>query len=107
MADESIAPLPSLKQDDDHFERHLFVCVHRRQSGEDCASKGSEALRDQLKKSIKENYPHLKCRVNSAGCLGRCLTGIAVVSYPEARWFTSVNTDRPEDVQEIIKYMGK
>ena len=52
-----------------YFETHIFVCGNRRPAGHergDCASKGSEKIRDYMKARVKE----LKIegvRVNQSG----------------------------------------
>ncbi len=72
-----------------YFETHIFVCGNRRPAGHergDCASKGSEKIRDYLKARVKE----LKIkgvRVNQAGCLDRCELGPCAVFYPEGIWY--------------------
>ena len=38
-------------------------------------------------------------RVNRAGCLDACATGVSVVVYPEAVWYTFVDN---ADIDEII-----
>ncbi len=39
-------------------------------------------------------------RVNKAGCLDRCAGGPVAVVYPEAVWYTYVDTD---DIDEIVE----
>jgi len=39
-------------------------------------------------------------RVNKAGCLDRCAAGPVAVVYPEAVWYTYVDTD---DIDEIVE----
>jgi len=38
-------------------------------------------------------------RINQAGCLDRCEEGPCLVVYPEATWYTYVDTS---DIDEII-----
>jgi (2Fe-2S) ferredoxin len=85
-----------------YFESHLFVCCNRRPDGHErgsCAAKGSEALRDYMKKRAKELG--LKgVRVNMAGCLDRCELGPCVVIYPEGIWYA---VQSPEDVDAVLE----
>ena len=41
-----------------------------------------------------------KVRVNKAGCLDRCAGGPVAVVYPEAVWYTFVDS---EDIDEIVE----
>ena len=40
-----------------------------------------------------------KVRINQAGCMDRCEEGPLLVIYPEATWYTYVDTS---DIDEII-----
>lgn len=71
------------------YDAHIFVCTNRREPGAkrgSCAEKGSEELRDYLKKRVKE-LGIARVRVNAAGCLDRCELGPCVVAYPEGAWY--------------------
>jgi (2Fe-2S) ferredoxin len=84
------------------YDRHVFICTNRRDPGNpkgDCASKGSEQVREQFKKQIAERGLRATMRANAAGCLDQCEHGCAVVVYPEGVWYGRV---KPEDVTEII-----
>lgn len=87
-----------------HYQRHIFFCTNDRGAGAErpsCAQCGSEAMRDHAKQRVKAlglAGPG-KVRVNSAGCLDRCEEGPVCVVYPDAVWYTYVDTD---DVDEII-----
>ena len=85
------------------FSRHVFVCTNRRPDGNPkgcCASKGSEALRDQLKEAVGKRGLHKKVRINSAGCLDACATGPSIVVYPEGVWYGGVTAS---DVDELVE----
>ncbi len=72
-----------------YFETHIFVCGNRRPEGHergDCASKGSEKIRDYMKARVKE-LQIKNVRVNQSGCLDRCELGPCAVFYPEAIWY--------------------
>ena len=84
------------------FERHLFVCQNRRRPGHPkgcCGEKGAIEALDRLKQLAFEAGLKGRVRINSAGCLGLCATGLTVVVYPEAVWYGSVT---PGDADEIF-----
>jgi (2Fe-2S) ferredoxin len=86
-----------------HFERHVFICVNRRDPGNpkgSCAEKGSEAVRDEFKRQLHERGIKGRIRANAAGCLDQCPRGAAVVIYPEQVWYGGVTTS---DVSEIVE----
>jgi (2Fe-2S) ferredoxin len=86
-----------------YYKHHVFFCVNRRESGENCcAQKGADALQAYAKariKSLRRAGPG-GIRVNRAGCLDRCDLGPCVVVYPEGVWYTYVDE---KDVDEIIE----
>jgi (2Fe-2S) ferredoxin len=72
-----------------YFDAHLFVCCNRRAEGHtrgSCAARGSEELRDYMKKRAKALGLE-RVRVNMAGCLDRCELGPCMVIYPEGVWY--------------------
>ena len=86
-----------------HYERHVFICTNRRDPDNpkgDCASKGSEAIREAFKKGLHERGLKGRMRANAAGCLDQCARGPSVVVYPEQVWYT---VPTPEDAIEIIE----
>jgi (2Fe-2S) ferredoxin len=86
-----------------HFERHVFICVNRREPGNpkgSCAEKGSEAVRDEFKRQLHERGIKGRIRANAAGCLDQCPRGAAVVIYPEQVWYGGVTVG---DVSEIVE----
>lgn len=86
------------------FAPHIFCCTNRREPGHkrgSCAEKGSDELRDYLKKRVKELKLQLpKARVNAAGCLDRCELGPCFVIYPEGAWY---RCETKEDIDEMIE----
>jgi (2Fe-2S) ferredoxin len=86
-----------------YFERHIFVCTNRREEGNpkgSCAQKGSDALRDELKRQLHERGLKGRMRANACGCLDQCATGPTICVYPEQAWYGHVT---PADVPEIIE----
>jgi (2Fe-2S) ferredoxin len=84
------------------LEAHLFVCTNRRENRECCASKGSEELREKVKKAAKARWGK-RVRVNAAGCLGHCEEGIAAVLYPEGRWFVGLSKDDAALLEQALE----
>lgn len=84
------------------FENHIFCCTNKREPGHtrgSCGMKGSEDLRDYMKKKVKDaKIP--SARVNNAGCLDRCELGPCIVIYPEGIWY---NIRSKADIDEIIE----
>ncbi len=92
-----IAPAPS------YYERHIFFCLNQRDSGEDsCAKHQAQAGFDRCKAQVKAAglAGPGQVRVNKAGCLDRCAAGPVAVVYPEAVWYTYVDT---QDIDEIVE----
>jgi (2Fe-2S) ferredoxin len=85
------------------YERHVFVCVNRRDPGDPrgcCAERGGEEVRARLKAELKARGLLGRMRVNAAGCLDQCKRGCTVVVYPEQVWYGRVT---PEDIPEIVE----
>ena len=85
-----------------YYERHIFFCLNQRDNGENaCAQHGAQAGFDHCKARVKaERLAGVGAvRVNKAGCLDRCAGGPVAVVYPEAVWYTFVDTD---DIDEIV-----
>lgn len=88
-----------------YYERHLFFCTNDRGPRADrpsCSRCGADAMRAYAKKQVKKRglAGQGKVRVNTAGCLDRCEEGPVCVVYPDAVWYTYVDT---EDIDEIIE----
>ena len=85
-----------------YFERHVFFCVNERQPTEACCAQhqAAQAL-DHCKSLVKAAglAGPGKVRVNKAGCLDRCSAGPVMVVYPEAVWYSYVDT---HDIEEIV-----
>lgn len=85
-----------------HFKHHVFFCTNQRAAGEaccnDCGASELWAYAKERVKALGERVPG-RVRINKAGCLDRCEQGPVLVIYPEAVWYTYVDT---EDIDEII-----
>jgi len=84
------------------FERHVFVCTNRRETGHPrgcCDPSGAEALHKAFKQAVADRGLNRRIRANRAGCLDQCEHGPTVVVYPDAVWYGGVT---PADVAEIV-----
>jgi (2Fe-2S) ferredoxin len=84
------------------YEKHVFFCMNKRDDGRECCmDKGAQAAQQHAKKRIKQMdlNGEGKIRINQAGCLDRCELGPVMVIYPDATWYTYVDTS---DIDEII-----
>jgi (2Fe-2S) ferredoxin len=84
------------------YERHVFVCTNERPPGHPrgcCAAKGSVEIRERLKALVKSRGLAGRVRVNAAGCLDFCETGVSIVVYPENVWYGHVALG---DLEEIV-----
>jgi (2Fe-2S) ferredoxin len=85
------------------YEKHVFVCTNERPPGHPrgcCSAKGSPEIRERLKALVKERGLAGRVRVNAAGCLDFCETGVSIVVYPENVWYAHVTLT---DVGEIVE----
>ena len=86
-----------------YYRHHVFFCLNQRQPPEGCcAQHGAQQAFDHCKSRVKAlglSGPG-GVRVNKAGCLDRCAGGPILVIYPEATWYTYVDT---HDIDEIIE----
>ncbi len=93
----SAKPAPS------YYERHIFFCTNERQNGDACcAQHNAVAAFERCKSQVKAaglSGPG-QVRVNKAGCLDRCAAGPVAVVYPEAVWYSYVDTG---DIDEIVE----
>lgn len=85
------------------YIRHIFICTNRRRDDDpkgSCAQKGSEEIRELLKKELHARGLKTEVRANRSGCLDVCEHGPNVVIYPEGVWYHGVTK---EDISEIIE----
>jgi (2Fe-2S) ferredoxin len=92
------APTPS----GSYYQRHIFFCLNQRQGESSCADQGAQAAFDHCKRQVKAAglAGPGQVRVNKAGCLDRCAGGPVAVVYPDATWYTFVDT---ADIDEIVE----
>lgn len=73
-----------------YYQRHVFVCENRRESGECCnARPAAENAVKVLREILKSQNQHGsgRMRVNRAGCFNRCDEGPVLAVYPEGVWY--------------------
>lgn len=86
-----------------YFERHIFFCINERKNGEACCAQHSALSAFEYCKSAVKTAGLAgpgKVRVNKAGCLDRCAAGPVAVVYPDAVWYSYVDTS---DIDEIVQ----
>ena len=86
-----------------YYERHIFFCLNERKNGQACCAqfKAQEAF-ERCKALVRDanlSGPG-QVRVNKAGCLDRCAAGPVAVVYPEAVWYSYVDSS---DIDEIVE----
>ena len=84
------------------FDRHVFICLNERPSGEprgSCAIRGAAEVHERMKRLLKERGAHREIRANRAGCLDACEHGVTIVVYPDNVWYGRVTVD---DVEAIV-----
>jgi (2Fe-2S) ferredoxin len=87
---------------------HLFICTNTKKDGSSCGARGSQELRDLLKKSIgsklsADGFDNSGVRINSSGCLGHCENGIVAVCYPSGTWKTHLKNDSMDELVDVVK----
>ncbi len=88
-----------------HYQYHIFMCSHERESGKDCCGQQGRALellayaKNGLKQRQNAGLIGKRCRINKSGCMDRCPLGPLLVVYPLAVWYHYKNE---HDLDEII-----
>lgn len=85
-----------------YYRHHIFFCLNQRDNGEACcAQHAAQAAFDHCKARVKAAALAGPggVRVNKSGCLDRCAGGPVAVVYPEAVWYTYVDS---ADIDEIV-----
>ncbi len=85
-----------------HPQSHLFICNRKKDGKNCCANRGSEKLRDSIKKWIKKEKLHKDLKVSFTSCLGYCDTGIAACLYPQNQWFDKIDLSDEEDLKKKL-----
>ncbi len=85
------------------YQKHIFVCTHKRDSLDaraSCGHAGSEKIKDYLKEKLKQLGLNKKIRANASGCLDYCAKGPAVVLYPEGTWYKLSSIEEADEFLE-------
>lgn len=84
------------------YRRHVFVCANLRAEDHprgSCGRKGGVHVRDLLAAHVHE-LRLTQVRISTAGCMGQCRRGPAIVVYPEGVWY-GYGSDA--DIREIAE----
>ena len=76
------------------MSKHVLVCGNI-----DCAGRGSMALVESLRRSLKDAGRERDVRVTITSCMGRCGEGPTVAVYPDGIWYRGV---RESDAAELV-----
>jgi len=94
-----------MKQSKPYFQCQMFVCVRKRDNGKpNCAERGSEVIRDQLKAKCKDLELRTKVRISKSGCQDLCARGPNIHIMPQNIWLSGVKS---EDIDEIVSQFIK
>lgn len=82
---------------------HFLICTNARENGNDCASKNSVKMLEDLKLWAKtQNFPK-KIRINKSGCLDRCSEGVVCAAYPSGDWIVNSSVNDLEEMKKFIQ----
>jgi (2Fe-2S) ferredoxin len=86
-----------------YYQRHIFFCTNKRTDGRaSCGDHNALEAAQHCKQAVKaaglSGAGHV--RVNQAACLDRCAAGPVCVVYPEAVWYSFLDT---HDIDEIVE----
>jgi (2Fe-2S) ferredoxin len=77
------------------LKKHVLVCGNA-----DCADRGSGAVIDLLRRTVKNAGRTRDIKITRTSCMGRCGEGPAVAVYPDGVWYRGV---QPSDAGEIVR----
>lgn len=86
-----------------YYQKHIFFCINERPNGDACCAQHDALAAFERCKSLVKAAGLAgpgQVRVNKAGCLDRCAAGPVAVVYPEAVWYSYVDTS---DIDEIVE----
>ncbi len=81
------------------YTRHVFICSNLVNDPRCCAARGSNDLFLLLRQLVKKAGLK-RVAVSKTGCMGRCMSGPALVIYPDNIWYAPRSTD---DVERIVR----
>jgi predicted metal-binding protein len=87
--------------------RQMLVCTHHRDPATgkaSCAVNGGVALKDHLKKTVKERGWKGDVVVTQTGCMDVCPThGVAVGFHPDATFFVA----EPDEAEALLEHLHR
>ena len=87
-----------------HCEKHVLVCVNKREEGDCCSNVGGEEIYQKVKEFIRSNGLTGRVWVTRTRCLGFCNDiGTTVVIYPDKQWLTEVTEEDLSEIYGMIK----
>ncbi|MDP3979842.1 MAG: (2Fe-2S) ferredoxin domain-containing protein [Chlamydiota bacterium] len=89
-----------MKQSKNPYQKHLFVCINKRDSGKTSCAENGEAICEKLKTYCKEHGLKGKVRISRSGCFDFCAKGPNVLVFPDYICYSELSL---EDVDMIIK----
>lgn len=90
-----------MQQTKNPYQKHLFVCTNQREGEATCCARGGGvAIRDALKRYVKERGLGDRIRISQSGCQGLCEQGPNVMVFPDGYWYHHV---QPGDVEAIMQ----
>lgn len=82
---------------------HFIICTNARDNHQDCASKGSIQMLEELKSWAKTQKFSKKIRINKSGCLDRCAEGVVCAAYPTNEWIVNAGMGDLEAMKKFIE----
>ncbi len=68
------------------YRLHLFICTNKVDDQNCCGQRGSEDLFFALRRLVRQ-AGLAQIAVTRTGCMGRCMSGPALVIYPDNVWY--------------------
>ena len=82
------------------FRQHVFICTQEKPEGvTSCPGNGSLRVLRALERELGSQGLDNEVQVTTCGCLGLCVEGPIMITYPEGTWYHKV---KGEDVPEIV-----
>jgi (2Fe-2S) ferredoxin len=89
----------------DHPVAHLFICVNEKPPGNSSCARNEDldamVFLQHLKEASLDRWGK-KVRINKAGCLGKCSSGVVAVLYPVGKWYFNIREDQFTEILDDI-----
>lgn len=76
------------------YRQHLFICTNSVDDPRCCGQRDSQALFLHLRRFVHK-LGLRDIAVTRTGCMGRCMSGPALVIYPDSIWYA------PHDLKDV------